>query len=314
MPDLLWEVAPIRVMLQAKNGKAPTLPMFAISLGVFAALCWSVHDLLAKIHATRTGPYRMAFWVMAVGIAAVAVPVLWRGQGIDFFEPALWTALVMGLFYAGAVAGLFKAFSLAPVSIVGPFTAGYPALVVFWHLFEGLVPSLLEWLALLLAACGAVVVARMGPKDGGLKTIAPGKLPVVIFASVAAAICFATTIVLGQSAAATLGQYETTLFSRFPAALALLPFALRDKGSLPAMTGGAWSGISAMAVLDVAAVSAVNAAGFFPGSEYSAMGISLYGGIAVVLATIFLKDKVSFGQWLGIAMIIAGVAILGWPK
>ena len=41
--------------------------MIAVSLGIFAALCWSVHDLLAKFQAEATGPYRMAFWVMVAG-------------------------------------------------------------------------------------------------------------------------------------------------------------------------------------------------------------------------------------------------------
>jgi drug/metabolite transporter (DMT)-like permease len=299
-------------MLAAENGTSGI--MFAISLGVFAALCWSFHDLVAKIYAERIGPYRMAFWVMLAGAAALLPVVVWRG--------ALWTApgeglllaSLMGVVYAGAVAGLFKGFSLAPISIVGPFTSGYPALVIFWHLYQGLHPTPLEWLALALALAGALVVARTGPADGGLNAIAPGKLPVVIGASLFAAVCFASTIIMGQEAARLIGQYETTFVSRFPAALALLPLMLRDRVSNAAITRPAGFGLIAMAALDVAAVSAINAAGFFPGAEYSSMGISLYGAIAVVLATLFLKDKVTLPQWLGIAMIVASVALLGWPK
>jgi drug/metabolite transporter (DMT)-like permease len=288
--------------------------MIAISLGVFAAFCWAFHDLTAKRFADETGPYRMGFWVMLAGAVALLPVMVWRGTLLSSSLDGVMLAAIMGVFYAGAVAGLFKAFSLAPVSVVGPFTSGYPALVVFWHLYNGLAPSAVEWLAFGLALVGALVVARTGPKDGGLSIIAPGKLGAVIIASLAAAICFASTIILGQAAATLIGQYETTFISRFPAALVLAPFAFADSKSHPSISRFAWGGLLAMAILDVAAVSAVNASGLFPGAEYSAMGISLYGGLAVLLAMVFLKEKVSIGQWLGIAMVVVGVGLLGWPK
>ena len=298
--------------------------MIAISFGIFAALCWGFHDLIAKRFANETGPFRLAFWVMALGIAVMLPIILWRGTLGQASAPGLLIAAIMGVFYAGAIGSLFKAFSLAPVSVVGPFTAGYPALVVFWNIANGLSPSVMDWLALALAACGALVVARTGPKDGGLNSIAPGNLPTVIAASLIASLCFASTTVLGQWGAIAIGQYETTFVSRFPGALALLPLAYTERRGMPAISKFAisklaiskfaWGGIILMAVLDVAAVSAVNASGLFPGSEYSAMGISLYGGLSVLLAMLFLKEKVSVGQWLGIAMVVLGVALLGWPK
>jgi drug/metabolite transporter (DMT)-like permease len=288
--------------------------MIAISLGVLAGLCWGVHDLTAKRFADETGPLRMAFWVMALGFVVMLPIVLWRGTLWQAGVDGLTIAAIMGLFYAGAIGSLFKAFSLAPVSVVGPFTAGYPALVIFWNIANGLAPSALEWLALAFAASGALVVARTGPKDGGLNVVAPAKLPAVLAASLMASLCFASTIVLGQWGAVAIGQFETTLVSRLPGALVLLPFALQEQKIKAAISPFAWGGVLLMAVLDVAAVSAVNAAGLFPGVEYSAMGISLYGGIAVLLAMLFLKEKVSRGQWLGIAMVVAGVALLAWPK
>jgi len=66
-----------------------------------------------------------------------------------------------------------------------------------------------------------------------------------------------------------------------------------------------------MGGLDVAALTGINFIGTLPNKEMGAMGISAYGAIAVLLAMIFLKEKVSSGQWLGIAMIAAGVAGLG---
>ncbi len=304
--------------------------MIALSLGIFAALCWSCHDLFARVLSQSLGPFRLSFWVMVAGAVVLIVPVsarglliatgehgltvAWVGPRLDFLEPALWAALAMGFAYAGGFAALLKAFSLAPISIVGPFTAGYPALVVFWNVIRGLTPSSAEWLALVFCIAGVAIVGTTGPKDGGINSIAKGKLGVVVLTCVLASACFASTVVLGQAAAQTLGAYETTLIARFPAAFVLLPFALRDRGAVSAISFKGWLSVFAMASLDVAAMSGVNAAGFFPGAEYSAMGISAYAAIAVIMAMLVLKEKVSPGQWAGIALIVAGIAILGWPR
>jgi uncharacterized membrane protein len=69
-----------------------------------------------------------------------------------------------------------------------------------------------------------------------------------------------------------------------------------------------------MGALDVLGVIAVNASGHLPGKEFAAIGVSAYGALAVLLAMIFLKEKVSGGQWIGILMIAAGVATMSMSQ
>jgi drug/metabolite transporter (DMT)-like permease len=288
--------------------------MIAVFLGLFAALCWALHDIVARLYAGDIGPYRMAVWVMLAGAALLAVPVL---QGAAIWEAdsaALTYAVLLGVAYALGVGGLFKAISLAPISVVGPFTAGYPALVVVWGLLNGLTPTAIEWLAFALVLAGAGVVARTSHHDGGINTIAHGKLPLVIASCAVASLGYAASIILGQAAAITLGEFETTFISRFPAAAILLFPALSETTTGKPVSRAGWIGITAMALLDVLAISGINYSGQFDNKELAAMGISAYAGIGVLLAMIFLKERVSPGQWLGIAMIVGGVGILGWPK
>lgn len=292
--------------------------MIPVSLGLLAALCWAVHDLLARRHAPGFGPSRLAVWVMLVGAGLLLVPVAFRLNSTVWDSHSVGLALLMGVSYAFGVGGLFKAFSLAPISVAGPFTAGYPALVVVWGVANGLDPTGAEWLAMALILAGMVVVARTGPADGGLNAV-PKHQRLTFFAACASAMVgYAASIVLGQAAAVSIGEMETTLVSRFPAALLLLPFAWHEKPApAPAVareSSVVWWAIAAMAALDVISVSTINAAGHFPGKEFAGMGISAYGAIAVVLAMFFLKERVSGGQWLGILLIVSGVAALGWPK
>ena len=287
--------------------------MLAILIGLFAATCWSAHDLFARKFAAAIGSYRMAIATMLVGAVLLSGFVLWSGSIFATSGETLRLLLILGVIYGIAVSSLFKAFSYAPVSIVGPFTAGYPALVLLWGLFTGLSPSLIQYGAVVLILVGAVVVGRTGPDDGGMRSVAAGKiLPMIAFCILAVG-CFAAAVVLGQTISLQLGELETTSLSRLPAALFLVPFAFLEKPEIRKIGKAAWVGIAIMASLDVAAVAAINYMGRLPGKEFGAMGISAYGAISVLLAMIFLKEEVTAWQWVGIAMIVFGVAVLGAP-
>lgn len=287
--------------------------MISVLLGLVAAFCWSVHDLLARRFAAATGPFRMSMWILLAGALLLLVPVLWRGQIWTADTFSIGVALAMGIVYAFALGGLLTAFSLAPVSIVGPLTAGYPALVVIWGLFNGLSPSLLQWSGVGLVLVGVIIVGRNGHEDGGSDSVAQGRMPLVIASAVVASLAFAAAIIMGQAATHGLGEYEVTFLSRFPAA-ALMYFAvMRERTQKLEMSRGALISVFTMAACDVAAVTAINAAAHFPNRELGAMAISSYGALSVVLAMLILKERVTALQWLGIVMVVAGVAALGWP-
>lgn len=283
--------------------------MIAVLFGVFAALCWSVHDVIARSLAAAVGPFRMAAWVMVGGFVLLCAYILYDGTIWSASREAIMSGLLLGLVYGFGVGGLFKAFSLGPVSLVGPVTAGYPVLAVLWGVFNGLEPSLLQWLCVGAALLGAVIVARSGDADGGINAVEPGKLPVLLLFAVMAVLGYSASIVLGQQAAVSVGEVDATWLSRPTALLVLLPFVVFE-GRHPWPTRNQWWGIAVMSTLDVLGVIAVNASGHFPGKEFAGVGISAYGALAVVMAMIFLKEKVSRGQWLGIAMIVGAVGTM----
>lgn len=288
--------------------------VLALCFGLFAGLCWSVHDLVARYFASKIGAYRMAFLTLIVGSALLSVLVLWNGTIQNMDRATALLILILGMLYGLAVSSLFKAFSMAPVSIVGPFTAGYPALVVVWGLLNGLQQNLLQITAMVSILCGAIVVGRLGADDGGMATVAKNQRALLLFFCALASFCFAAAVVLGQMASARLGEIETTFLSRIPAALLLLPLMWREMPEIRVIDAKAWGAVTAMALLDVMAVSGINYMGRLPNKEFGAMGISAYGAISVLLAMLVLKEKVSSWQWLGIAMIVLGVGLLSWPR
>ena len=280
----------------------------ALLFGLFAALCWSIHDLAARHYAPAMGAFRLGLRTEIAGFL-ILLPVLISLPSASS-ENWLWV-VALGVTYGGAIAGLFKAFAMAPVSVVGPFTAGYPALIVIWGMLHGLVPTPLQYGAIAAILMGAIIVGRSGHDDGGINAVVGGKVWELVFWVVLADLCFATSIVLGQKLGPVFGDAATAGVLRVPAALVLLPFALREGQEPSANKPSTLLVIAVMGGLDVAALTGINFIGTLPNKEMGAMGISAYGAIAVLLAMIFLKEKVSSGQWLGIAMIAAGVAGLG---
>ena len=211
--------------------------------------------------------------------------------------------------YGIGIGTLYKAFALGPVSVVAPLTAAYPVIVVIWGLFNGLTPTPVQWLAVASAMLGALVIARSGHTDGGINAVPRDKLPLFLIVCGLCLLGFASAFIIGQRAAVIVGEFEAAWMSRLTGTLAVLPFVLTEpKGRR--IEPKLWLAVLGCAVFDVIGLVAMNASGHFSGREFAAVGISSYGAIAVVLAAIVLKEKVSAGQWSGIALIVAGVLIL----
>jgi len=283
--------------------------MTAVLLGVAAALAWSVHDLFARSLADRLGPFRLAIQVMIAGWVFLTVLVIARGTMLAAGWQGIAGALIFGLAYGVGCGSLFKAFSLGPVSVVGPITAAYPALVMLWAIVNGLVPTSLQWAAIAATLAGMIIVARSGHQDGGVRAVAPANVAPLLFYCAACSFAYAAAVVIGPMTAVSTGEIETAWISRVSAVTALLPFLPREV-SRPLARGRQWLGIAIMGALDSIGVVAINASGHLPNREFAAIGISAYGGIAVILAALCLKERVSPGQWCGISLIVGGVATL----
>ena len=70
--------------------------MIAVLFGVFAALCWSIHDVIARSIAGAVGGFRTAAWVMVSGFVLLSAYVLWDGSVWQASGPAIFSGLLLG--------------------------------------------------------------------------------------------------------------------------------------------------------------------------------------------------------------------------
>lgn len=81
------------------------------------------------------------------------------------------------------------------------------------------------------------------------------------------------------------------------------PIALRRAGSMPLWLAG-------MGALDTGAFVMSNYGMQIEQVSVVSVLTSLYGAVTVALAAIFLRERISRWQWLGIAAIFAGIILI----
>ncbi len=288
-----------------------------ILLGLAAALSWGAADFMARIATRRVGFYRTLFYMQVVGLAGVSV---WMAATHQFARMSSvgnrgWIyAVLSGVLTTFSMLAFYRSLEVGALSIVGPIAASYPALTVVLAFFSGevLTPARLAGVVLTL---GGVMVSSMAPLGGAPKSSVDAErssgdfAPGVPWAMSAAAGFGLVYWMLGFQVVPAWGALSTVWLQRLLSVctLALVQPLLRQSLLPPA---SAWRLVTGVGVLDAAGFVAVNA-----GLEREQVGIvtllgSLFGAVTLLLAWVFLRERLVPRQWAGIAAIFAGIILI----
>jgi drug/metabolite transporter (DMT)-like permease len=201
--------------------------------------------------------------------------------------------------------GLYRAFSLAPVRLVAPILGAFPMISLGFAAMGGKTVTGLE-IAAVLAIVGGIAVVALTSGEGSGSTAKPG---VAIAWSLAGTVGFASTFWLAQEAARLGGELPATLVPRLVALGLIAALALVTRAPVRAL-GGSGRTLAFMGVLDAFAIGLVTASASLPNPEYAAISSSLFGVLTILLAWRILKERVAPLQWLGIATVFTGIAVL----
>lgn len=278
-------------------------------LGACAALSWGVHDFLARFPSRSIGPVNAVFAVTLSGLILLSLWLLASGTTIDVVWPSLWLTAVTGIFFALATLSLFAALTLGPISIVCPIAGSYPAVAMLFAVAAGARPDVLQWLAIAAVVTGVAAVAQSGGRQGRSGALQPGKLPAVLGLSLLASLAFAISLTSGQFAVPVFGNAQAAWLARVfgLAFIALLYLHPSARWQAP----GRWLPLlGLMGGLDVAALTLIVAAGNLADPALATVTSSAFGAVTVLLARVFLKERIAPVQLGGIVLIVGGVAVL----
>ena len=292
--------------------------MAAVLLGAISALALGVADFLANRNASRLGADRALCGMLAVGAAGLSAYGL--GSGVSPPNNGVELALILlhGVALALALLLFFAALAQGPVSVVAPIVGAHPVLVVAFVALSGRVPSPSEIAAMAGVVAGVVLVGaatsstNTNEKNGGKVSSTRVPWNVLLVAGIASVI-YAVAVIAGLESAARSGDFATLWFGRLVGLAFIVGIlVLRRRGFRPSILSSRWTWV-------VIAHGALDAAGFFlllaggktANPEYTAVVSSTFSVVTVVLACVFLRERMSRQQIAGLVMIVGGIAALG---
>jgi drug/metabolite transporter (DMT)-like permease len=275
--------------------------MLGIALGLASSLSWGISDFLGGLQTRRVSALTVLLVSQPVGlILALAVALAAGGSPLGTGDAAVaagaGAAAVLGL------AAFYRAMALGSMSVVATIGALGVVVPVAAGLIQGEQPAAIQGTGCVAGVVGVVLVAR--EPDPEWRAAGRASVGLAALAALLIGVFFvgldsasgpepAWTIV-----AARLGGVATLLIG----AAYARPSMRIERAMLPALL--------AIGVLDVLANSLFAVATNHGLLSLVAVAGSLYSAVTVLLARFILGERLATSQRVGVALALAGVAMI----
>ncbi|WP_433465398.1 DMT family transporter [Spirillospora sp. CA-128828] len=286
-------------------------------LALSAALAYGLADFLGGTVTRKSTAIRALTWCVPIGLAVVLVSALLSG-GSPSPVPMTW-GFVAGLGGGAGLIAFYRALARGPMSVVAPVSALAAAVLpvaVGIARGERLDASVLLGVLLCLVAIGLVSMeangdgAAAGPRpDGWRRLVDSGPLMAGVSGT-----CFGVFFVLLKEAGGGSGLWPIVgarLGNLVIVAIALLFLAIRGGDTGPRVSGWTLIGLALLSgTLDAGANVLYFLAVHNGMLSLAAVLTSLYPAITVLLARVAYSERLRAVQRVGMAVAIAGVALV----
>lgn len=260
----------------------------------------------------RVGVVRTALGMQVIGLAAYAAALLALARWPALTWDQLPYALVLSVLGVLGLAALYKAFALGPIAVVSPIVASYAALtVILLVVFLGERLTAGQTVAIAVTFAGVVVASTdlrtlretVGRADRFPPGVRLGLVATVIFALWGVVFAAATRASDALAVVVALRACSITLLGLF---------ALSRRVALGPITAPAALGLIAIVGLLDTGANVLLGLGIQSGyASFVMTGSGAYPIIPAVLAILVLRERLAPNQYLGVAILIAGLVALG---
>lgn len=290
-----------------------------IALGLLTAVFWGGSDFVARFAAHKIGALRTSLYMQLAGFVLLTIFSRWTGGWGHLFDGSGWHpwawGMLAGVLNCVATLSLYRSFEIGKMAVVAPLSASYPALTVALSVINGEHLTLFRFAGIVAVVIGAAVVAggEKPPASSQEGKDASPNAPLTHRSGIGWALCSAIGFgflfwLLGVRIVPAVGYGATVWMIRLTSSILTAivifglrqPIALRRPGPLPRWLVG-------MGALDTAAFVMNNYGMRIEQIAVVSVLASLYGAVTVGLAAIFLRERVSRWQWLGIVAIFSGI-------
>jgi drug/metabolite transporter (DMT)-like permease len=274
--------------------------LLPIIYGIASAATWGAADFIGGLASKRTSPYRVLFLGELSGLIPFIILALATGETIPPFTDLLWAGLA-SLLGLGGLIFLYRALASGRMTIAAPVSALFAALipVVFAFFTEGL-PPFTTLIGFMLAFIAVWLISQT---DGMNLRFSFSDLRLPLISGLFFGVYF---IAIHK---ATLNAFFWPLVSARGAGLLTLgSFALLTRQ--PVMPPrDLWGLVIMNGILDIGGNGFYVLAARTGRLDVAAVLGALYPASTVLLAWIFLKERISWIQTAGIILAFAAILL-----
>jgi len=282
--------------------------ILSILSGIVGMFGWGIYDFLGGVFAKQIGPFKSFFWSQLAGlISALLLAFVFT---ININVPILVIILfpIAAIVYSAGYLFFFKGFEIGNVSIVAATMNLWAVFtMLFAFIFMGQRLSTIQTLGVLMIISG-VTLASLHWNDIKNQRF---QLSAGVKEAVLGAFFFGTFWNISEIISEEVGWLLTTLFVKFGLVLFLLIFSFlvrREIGLTKSSTKTKYT-VIVMGIIEACAIAVVNY-GLTIGDAILITPIaSALSIVTITLAVIFLKDKITKLQRLGIITAIVGIIV-----
>jgi transporter family protein len=282
--------------------------LLSILSGIGGMFGWGLYDFLGGVYSKQIGPFKSFFWSQLAGL--ISVLLLLFAFTINLNVPILVFILlpIAAIVYSAGYLFFFKGFEIGNVSIVAATMNLWAVFtMLFAFIFMGQRLSTMQSLGVFMIISG-VTLASLNWSDIKNHSF---KLSLGVKETALGAFFFGVFWNISEVISERIGWLSTTLFVKFGIIVFLLLFSFLIKRQLVLTKATIKTKIMVllMGSIEAGAVAIVNY-GLTIGDAILITPIaSALSIVTITLAIIFLKDKVTKLQGLGMIAAIAGIIV-----
>lgn len=277
--------------------------MISIVFGLIAATSWGAGDFFGGLASRRMGAYLSVFFSEVAGLGILLAAVYFTGEPF-FSQSDLLFSLAAGSLGAFGLVLLYRALIAGPLSIAMPVSALLAALVpILVGAWTAGLPAPLKLGGFVLALFAVWMIAK-GDQSGPLRLSHFSDLGLPFISG----LCFGLYFVLIYQAAVDSTLWPMIVGRMGGGIVLTVLLALRRESLCPIRS--AWGLALLNTLMDLGGNLFYILAGQAGRMDVAAVLSALYPGVTVLLAWLFLKERIGPAQRVGIFAALAAIALM----
>jgi bacterial/archaeal transporter family protein len=282
--------------------------ILSILLGIGGMFGWGIYDFLGGVFAKQIGSFKSLFWSQLAGLISIFLLAFVFKSSINVPVLVIILSLIAAILYSAGYLFFFKGFEIGNVSIIAATMNLWAVFtMLFAFTFMGQRLSAIQTLGVLMIIFGAALASLNWSEIRNQRFQLSAGVKEAVFGAFFFGIFWNVSEIISEK----VGWVLTTLFVKLEIILFLLIFSFLAKQEigLTKISTKTKYAIILMGVIEAGAVALVNY-GLTIGDAILITPIaSALSIVTITLAIIFLKDKVTKIQGIGIATAIVGIII-----